>query len=187
MEGRVKLEVIFTKIDRIKKKVGKISKDSENPFYKSKYFDINSLLEHLEPLLQQEGLLLLQPIRENQVVSEIIDIESNEGISSSMTLPELTDPQKMGSAITYYRRYTLASLLALQSEDDDGNLASSSKQVEPATEKQRYLLTSLMMQKKRIDISTAEGRVKFMKETGGKKLSELSKKEVSSLIEKLNE
>jgi hypothetical protein len=187
MEERVKLEVIFTKIDKIKKKVGKISKDSENPFYKSKYFDINSLLEHLEPLLQEEGLLLLQPIRENQVVSEIIDIESNEGISSSMTLPELTDPQKMGSAVTYYRRYTLASLLALQSEDDDGNLASGNKQVEPATEKQRYLLTSLMMSRKGINISTAEGRVKFLKETGGKKLSELNKKEISSLIDSFNE
>jgi hypothetical protein len=186
MENENKMGAILTKIAKIKKKVGKISKDSENPFFKSKYFDINTLLEHLEPLLQEEGLVLLQPIRENQVWSEIIDIESNQGISSSMTLPELTDPQKMGSAVTYYRRYTLASLLALQSEDDDGNLASS-KQVEPATEKQRYLLASLMMGKKGIDVSTAEGRVKFMKETGGKKLSELSKKEVSSLIDSLNE
>jgi len=187
MENENKMGAILTKIAKIKKKVGKISKDSENPFFKSKYFDINTLLEHLEPLLQEEGLVLLQPIRENQVWSEIIDIESNQGISSSMTLPELTDPQKMGSAVTYYRRYTLASLLALQSEDDDGNLASSSKQVEPATEKQRYLLTSLMMSRKGINISTAEGRVKFLKETGGKKLSELNKKEISSLIDSFNE
>jgi hypothetical protein len=181
------MKEILTKIDRIKKKVGKISKDSENPFYKSKYFDINSLLEHLEPLIQEEGLVLIQPIRENKVFSVIIDIESNQAISSSMTLPDLTDPQKMGSAVTYYRRYTLASLLALQAEDDDANLASGNKQDEPATEKQRYLLTSLMMQKKRIDVSTLDGKRAFMKETGGKKLSELSKKEVSSLIDKLNE
>jgi hypothetical protein len=181
------MKELLTKIDRIKKKVGKISKDSENPFYKSKYFDINSLLEHLEPLLQEEELVLLQPIRENQVYSEIIDIESNKAITSSMTLPDLTDPQKMGSAVTYYRRYTLASLLALQSEDDDGNLASGNKQEEPATDKQRYLLTSLMMQKKGIDISTLEGKKAFMKEAGGKKLSELNKREISSLIKKLNE
>jgi hypothetical protein len=38
-----------------------------------------------------------------------------------MVLPNLQDPQKLGSAITYYRRYTLQSLLGLQAEDDDGN------------------------------------------------------------------
>ena len=45
-------------------------------------------------------------------------------ISTSASYP-LSSPQKLGSAITYYRRYTLASLLGLQAEDDDGNLASS--------------------------------------------------------------
>ena len=44
-----------------------------------------------------------------------------------MTMQELTDPQKMGSMITYYRRYTLQSLLGLQAEDDDGNSASQAK------------------------------------------------------------
>ena len=41
-----------------------------------------------------------------------------------MELPPLTDPQKIGSAITYYRRYTLQSLLGIQAEDDDANKAS---------------------------------------------------------------
>jgi len=41
-----------------------------------------------------------------------------------MKLSDQTDPQKLGSEITYYRRYTLQSLLALQAEDDDGNKAS---------------------------------------------------------------
>ena len=42
-----------------------------------------------------------------------------------MELPNLQDPQKLGSAITYFRRYTLQSLLGLQAEDDDGNKASA--------------------------------------------------------------
>jgi hypothetical protein len=41
-----------------------------------------------------------------------------------MSLPNIQDPQKLGSAITYYRRYTLQSLLGLQAEDDDGNTAT---------------------------------------------------------------
>jgi hypothetical protein len=41
-----------------------------------------------------------------------------------MKLPEILDPQKIGSAVTYYRRYTLQSLLSLQAVDDDANLSS---------------------------------------------------------------
>lgn len=119
---------IYKKLNEVKKEIGTISKDSTNPFFKSKYFDINSLLKHVEPLLQENGLILLQPIIKSEVFSEIVDVESGESVTSSIALPELNDPQKLGSAITYYRRYTLQSLLALQAEDDDGNLASKPKQ-----------------------------------------------------------
>ena len=121
---------IYKKLFEAKKEIGKISKDSKNPFFKSKYFDVNSLLEHVEPILQKHGLLLLQPIKDGKVTTIIqnFDIEDNnqgsQFVSSELALPQLTDPQKLGSAITYYRRYTLTSLLGLQAEDDDGNLAS---------------------------------------------------------------
>jgi hypothetical protein len=115
---------LYTKLNEVKKEIGAISKDSTNPFFKSKYFDINSLLKHVEPLLQKNGLLLLQPIVKGEVFSEIVDIESGESVTSSIVLPQMDDPQKLGSAITYYRRYTLQSLLGLQAEDDDANSAS---------------------------------------------------------------
>ena len=79
-------------------------------------------------------MLLLQPIEEGKVVTRIVSVKSTveltdysiEGnsVSSSMQLPNIQDPQKLGSAITYYRRYTLQSLLGLQAEDDDGNTAT---------------------------------------------------------------
>src|SRR6056297_256287 len=124
---------IYKKLFEAKKEIGKISKDSTNPFFKSKYFDINQLLEHVEPILQKHELLLLQPIEEDKVCSTILDIESEKLISSAIALPQITDPQKLGSAITYYRRYTLQSLLGLQAEDDDANKASgnSTKQDAP--------------------------------------------------------
>lgn len=116
---------IYKKLALVKSEIGKISKDSTNPFFKSKYFDVNALLEHVEPLLQKNNLLLLQPILNGKVISEIIDSESGEKVSSELELGSFADPQKMGSAITYYRRYTLQSLLGLQAEDDDGNKAST--------------------------------------------------------------
>ena len=121
----MKTEINFyEKLSAVKSEVGRISKDSSNPFFKSKYFDINSLLLHVEPIIQKNGLLLLQPIQDGLVKSIIFDT-NGFSIESGIALPELNDPQKLGSAITYYRRYTLQSLLALQAEDDDANLASN--------------------------------------------------------------
>ena len=119
---------IYTKLAAVKKEIGAISKDSTNPFFKSKYFDINGLLKHVEPLLDKNGLLLLQPITDGLVCSQIIDVENGEKVESSIQMASLSDPQKMGSMITYYRRYTLQSLLGLQAEDDDANAASKASQ-----------------------------------------------------------
>ena len=115
---------IYKKLFEAKKEIGKISKDSKNPFFKSKYFDINSLLEHVEPILQKHDLLLLQPILDGKVSTIIVDIETSEKVTSEISLLGLKDAQKTGSEITYYRRYTAQSLLGLQAEDDDGNKAS---------------------------------------------------------------
>lgn len=111
---------IYSKLLKVQTEIGAISKDTKNPFYNSKYFDINSLLRQVMPLLQKQQLVLIQPIQDGQVKSVIIDTEGGS-VESTMFLPEINDPQKLGSAITYYRRYTLQSLLALQAEDDDGN------------------------------------------------------------------
>ena len=75
---------------------------------------------------------MLQPIQDNLVKSIIFDT-NGFSIESGIVLPELNDPQKLGSAITYYRRYTLQSLLALQAEDDDANLASNKVNAKSAT------------------------------------------------------
>jgi hypothetical protein len=60
------------------------------------------------------------------ITTTIMDTESlDTEFSSTVTLPDIADPQKMGSAITYYRRYALQSLFLLQAQDDDGNFGSS--------------------------------------------------------------
>tara|TARA_R110000787_G_scaffold244078_1_gene350041 strand:+ start:1324 stop:1827 length:504 start_codon:yes stop_codon:yes gene_type:complete len=114
---------IYSKLFNLQNELGAISKDATNPFFKSKYFDINSLIGQLKPLLEKYKLLLLQPITDNQVRSIIYDLDGGS-VESSMPLPNDLDAQKLGSAITYFRRYTLQSLLALQAMDDDGNLAA---------------------------------------------------------------
>ena len=122
---------LYTKLKAVKQEIGAISKDSTNPFFKSKYFDINGLLKHVEPLLDKNGLLLLQPIIKGEVFSEIIDVESGESVTSSIPLPNIEDPQKIGSCVSYYRRYTLQSLIGLQAIDDDANVASKASKDQP--------------------------------------------------------
>jgi hypothetical protein len=113
------------RILEVQKEIGSLSKSSKNPFFKSAYLDLNDLLTHVMPLLHKQGLILLQPIQEGKVWSTIYDAKTNDLVAgSSIELPPITDPQKMGSAITYYRRYTLKSLLAIAEKDDDGNGAS---------------------------------------------------------------
>ena len=119
---------LIQKMLDFQKKVGAITKNSENPFFKSSYFNVNALIEEVKPILNELGILLLQPLisLEGRPAIETIlaDPESKEVKSWITILPENPDPQKMGGIITYFRRYALQSLLFLQAEDDDANSAS---------------------------------------------------------------
>lgn len=122
------MKSINQKLFALQQEIGAISKDAKNPFFKSSYFDINSLLKNLKPLLGKYKLVLHQPIIKGEVHSIIKCVDTNEITDpSSLELPKIIDPQKLGSCITYFRRYTLVSLLGLQADDDDGNLASNKK------------------------------------------------------------
>jgi len=113
---------VYPKLAKVKAVLNPIRKTETNPFLKSKYFDINSLLEQVEPIIQEHGLILTQPIQQGKVTTYLIDPETGDDLGSEIELPNIQDPQKLGSAITYYRRYTLQSLLALQALDDDGEI-----------------------------------------------------------------
>lgn len=124
------------KILKIQSEIGVLVKTETNPFFKSKYMDINGLLEQLLPLLEKHKLVVMQPItytqdNKNKLTTVVIDLECKTEdkilIKSDFILPDIQDPQKMGSAITYYRRYALQSLFLLRAEDDDGNVASKKK------------------------------------------------------------
>jgi len=169
---------IYKKLFEVQKEVGAISKDSKNPFFKSKYFDINQLIEHVQPYLEKNGLLLLQPIIDNKVYSVIRQIEGTEHdqVESSLPLPELNDPQKLGSCITYYRRYTLASLLGLQAEDDDANLASKK-----ASKPVKKLEMTAEIYQKSVD-AVKEGKVTIEQIKAKYELSETREKALKELI-----
>jgi len=130
MEKEKKQKTLTQKIHQVGVRVGSIEKTKENPFFKSKYFDINDLLAVLNPALEKEGLSVIQPLDMEtganlHAVIRTIVTNGKETQTYTLPLPTIQDPQKMGSAITYYRRYSLQSLFGLQTnDDDDGNVAS---------------------------------------------------------------
>ena len=116
------------KLLEFQKRVGAILKNAENPFFKSSYADLNALLDTIKPILNELELVLIQPLKviEGKSVLATKLIDNDKVIAESeIILPDLQDPQKVGSAITYYRRYSIQSLLLLQAIDDDANEASS--------------------------------------------------------------
>ena len=129
---------LYQKLHLAKQQIGKVAKNATNPHFKKSYADINALLTAVEPILLENGLILLQPIIGNDVVTRIIDIDSGEMVESFMTLPIITDPQKVLSAVTYFRRGTLQSLLSLQAVDDDGSAATIAVASKPKLDKARF-------------------------------------------------
>jgi hypothetical protein len=115
---------IYKKIHEAKKEIGIVKKNAKNPHFKNTYADLNALIEAVEPILLEKGLILLQPIKEGKVFTQIIDIDNGEMIESSIDLSPNLTAQALGSQITYFRRYQISSILSLQASDDDGQLAS---------------------------------------------------------------
>ena len=112
--------------------MGGAHKGADNPFFKSKYADLGSVVEAIKQPFATNGLSYIQfPIEEGGRigVETVIMHKSGEWLSNKFTV-QLTkqDAQGAGSAITYCRRYGLQSIAGIPSEDDDGNAASTPEQ-----------------------------------------------------------
>lgn len=117
---------ISTALLKAQKLMGAATKGASNPFFRSKYADYGSVLEACKDHLNDNGVLILQPHYTGDkgtfVVTKLVHAESGEWVSSEteVVVAKQSDPQAFGSALTYSRRYSLQSLLALPAEDDDG-------------------------------------------------------------------
>ena len=127
--------------------------DADNPFFKSKYATLAALVSESKDLLAKNNLAVSQLLEDEGAVTTILMHISGEFLTSKVKLtPVKNDPQGLGSAITYSRRYAYAAILGLVSDkDDDGNIASGKESPHVETS----LLPSM---KERI---LAEGKKKF--------------------------
>ncbi|KKK65068.1 hypothetical protein LCGC14_2977860 [marine sediment metagenome] len=106
------------------KEIGVAVKGSENPYFKSKYADLQAVIETVKEPLNNNGIVFLQAVDES--IETILLHESGEFISSQTPIfcKKENDPQAFGSGVTYSKRYALQAILGLPTADDDGNAAA---------------------------------------------------------------
>lgn len=105
-------------------------KDTANPFFKSKYADLSSVVDAIKAAFPANGLSYVQTIvtTEHGVgVETMLMHESGEWICGEpFTIPvNKADAQGFGSALTYSRRYSLSAIAGVKADDDDGNAAAA--------------------------------------------------------------
>lgn len=132
-ESILKISVALLKAQ---KKIQSVTKDASNPYFKSKYADLASVINACKEELNSEGIAVLQPVDEMYVETCLLH-ESGEFMSAltPIVCKSANNPQDLGSAITYARRYGLQSFILLPAVDDDGERATDHNSSQPnATE-----------------------------------------------------
>jgi hypothetical protein len=111
--------------------VSKVAKESNNPFFKSKYASLANILDTIQKPLSECGLAISQFPDGNALTTILLHADSGEWMESSYVMPvaKQNDPQAMGSAMTYARRYALGSILNLNIDDDDDGEKAMGRQL----------------------------------------------------------
>jgi hypothetical protein len=107
-------------------------KDSANPFFKSKYADLESVWDACRSLLADNNLCVIQMpgnyFEGRMWLVTKLCHSSGEWIEQEMSVPvQKMDVQGCGSALSYMRRYSLSAFIGIVQSDDDGNAASNNK------------------------------------------------------------
>jgi hypothetical protein len=113
-----------------------VAKDSVNPHFKNKYASLDAMIDAVRPVLAKHGLAIIQGALDSDPVQlsceTMLIHESGEWLAGGVTLPlGKSDPQGAGAAMTYARRYGLAALLSLATEEDDDGHAATPPRAQP--------------------------------------------------------
>ena len=123
---------IATALLKAQSEMSNAKKGAVNPFFKSKYADLNSIREAVIPTLNANGITVLQPIVHvdgKNFVKTILLHETGEMMESltEIVYNKINDAQAQGSGISYARRYSLQSFVCVGADDDDGQKAVEPK------------------------------------------------------------
>ena len=120
---------LATALNKFQAELVTVGKDKKNPFFKSSYADLASIMLEAQPVLTKHGLSVVQLLDNldgKPALTTILLHTSGQNIQATIPLIlSKEDPQGVGSSVTYMRRYGYAAALQIViDEDDDGNRAS---------------------------------------------------------------
>lgn len=103
-----------------------VAKDSKNPFFKSNYADLPTILKAIkEPLKKAELTISHFPVGDNRLITVLMHSSGQFYQSMNYMKAAKDDAQSRGSVITYMMRYAVGAVLGLSiDKDDDGNKAT---------------------------------------------------------------
>jgi hypothetical protein len=127
MNSSIEINELATALCQAQSQMGGAVKDSSNPFFKSNYADLTSVIKAIKQPFSDNGLSYSQfPVSDDNGigVATILMHTSGQWLKFEYTLPMVKrDPQAAGSAITYARRYALQSIAGIPTADDDAESA----------------------------------------------------------------
>ena len=117
----------------VQKELKPVKKTSDNPYFKSKYADLEAVAENVTPILNKHGIFYSQFTRVDAglmvLCTKLVHAKSDSFIQSDIPIiaKDMSDPQKVIAGLTYMRRASLATICGLVTQDDDGNTAADKK------------------------------------------------------------
>ena len=119
--------MIYKKLLEFQKLGITIKKGERNPHFKNTYANLNEVLDKVTKPLNEMGVVIIQTPDTDGLRTTLIDTEDDTQVQGFLPFLGASKPQEVGSNLTYYRRYSLVTMLGLEDEDDDGNKASGVK------------------------------------------------------------
>jgi len=188
MKKSKQIEQLAAALCKAQAEMAGAKKTAKNPFFKSTYANLEEVIHCIRQPFADNGLSFMQfPLADEDRagVETIILHSSGEWISNKLMLKcSKVDPQGMGSAIIYARRYGLQAAVGLPSEDDDGNAATGSpkaKSLKGVTATQKGNVLALLA-KADFDLDQTAKAISWSASGRTEKLDELTQPEAAKLI-----
>ena len=124
MKTSEKIDLIAPALLAAQKEINNATKNAKNPHFKNNYADLGAIIDAIKEPLNKNGIAITQSLSPGNdglhLSSRLIHISGQWIEDTAFTPLPKADPQGVGSATTYLRRYSLAALLCITQEDDDG-------------------------------------------------------------------
>lgn len=153
---------LYAALAAVQKEVRNAPKDCKNPHFGSRYASLGSVIDTVKPTLEKHGLIFVQSILGTALQTKLLHVATGqELVDSTPLLLSKQDPQALGSAITYARRYGLSTICGIVSEDDDdGNAQADKPAPKPVVTQSKPSMTKPVNAKVDADNKEASDRIK---------------------------